>query len=185
MTKTKRAADPRPRRTIGALQRALVELTQTGPPSTIDITELCRVAGVHRTTFYKHFTDVSELAGTVVEDLLDHIDSAPAPGSYRTWLGELLEHVAERRAVYAPVLGRDGDPAVVRRVCDRLVHRTAQLLGDGDPCPHRDEAFCRTLAFAAYGLIEAVIADENLDGPASVDATVARLPGALRREDAA
>lgn len=185
MTKPKRAADPRPRRTIGALQRALVELTQAGPPSAIDVTALCRVAGVHRTTFYKHFSDVSELAGTVVEDLLEHIASAPATGGYRAWLDELLEHVAERRAVYAPVLGRNGDPAVVRRVCDRLVHRTSQLLGDGDPCPHRDEAFCRTLAFGAYGLIEAVIADENLDGLASLDATAARLPAALRREDAA
>ncbi len=181
-----RASDPRARRTIAALQQGLLTLCATMSASEIDVSELCRAAGVHRTTFYKHFTAVSEVAETLVADLLDRIDAAPvdAERGYRAWLDGVLAQVARRRGTYSHFLGTDGDPAVVRNVCDRLVRRTAEVVTTSDD-KGRDDAFVHTLAFASYGLIEAVIANEELDIATSVDSLVGRLPAALDPESAA
>ncbi|KAE8764831.1 TetR/AcrR family transcriptional regulator [Georgenia thermotolerans] len=181
-----RASDPRARRTVAALQQALLTLCATTSPSEIDVSKLCRAAGVHRTTFYKHFTAVSEVAETIVADLLERIDSTPLDPEhgYRAWLDELLAQVARRRGTYSHFLGSDGDPAVVRNVCDRLVRRTAEVVPPSED-PGSADVLVHTLAFASYGLIEAVIANEDLDVAASVDAFVGGLPTTLRQQSAA
>ncbi len=178
--------DPRTERTIAALQQALTDLAQTTSPADIDVSTLCRTAGVHRTTFYKHFTTVSEVAETIVADLLDRIASTPMDPEhgYRAWLDELLAQVARRRGTYSHFLGSDGDPAVVRNVCDRLVRRTAEVVPPSED-PGSADVLAHTLAFASYGLIEAVIANEDLDVSASVDAFVGGLPTTLRQQSAA
>ena len=73
--------DPRARRTLDALQVALGKHMRTQQLSQISVSEICRTAGVHRTTFYKHFESVADLAGLAVTDLIDRITTfAPEDG---------------------------------------------------------------------------------------------------------
>src|SRR5699024_8273603 len=67
------STDPRTRRTLALLERAMDQLLRTQSISQINVSELCRVSGIHRTTFYKHFSSVAEFAtytfSTLIEDL--------------------------------------------------------------------------------------------------------------------
>ncbi len=167
-----------------------MDMAEEMPPADIDVSALCRRAGVHRTTFYKHFDSVAELAETLVADLLTRIAAPAAPGTddmeeYAGWLTALVSHVVERRHVYAAFLGPDGDPAVVRAVCDRLIRqaektaaRAARQLAapEGATVDVDVKTAARVLGFGAYGLLESVLVEEDLDVPATVNAFIAGGP---------
>jgi len=62
--------DPRTRRTVTALRTALRESLATRPLDDISVSELCRVAGVRRTTFYTHHESVGDLlTAMLIEEL--------------------------------------------------------------------------------------------------------------------
>ncbi|MFH5821475.1 TetR/AcrR family transcriptional regulator [Georgenia sp. AZ-5] len=186
MNKTTRASDPRARRTIAALQQALIDLAGTTPPHEVDVVELCRTAGLHRTTFYKHFTSVSELAATVIADLLERIEcpSRLEEHGYGAWLSGVLDEAAQHRDTYNRFLGSGGDPVLTRAVAEQLLRSTEEALAAATrqgSAPAQERAVARMLAYAAYGLIETVIEDDGVDVDRSVDALVRQLPGSLRR----
>ena len=179
-----RPRDPRSQRTVSSLQRALASLARTTSPAHIDVTSLCRAAGVHRTTFYKHFDTVSGLALSLLTDLLERVDPLePADVGYAAWLKAMLGRVAENRQTYRYLLTASGDPALMRTVCDLLTARAQEAVAAATAeghVPEMDErALGLTLGFGSYGLIEAVLADETLDIPGSVDALLANFPAPL------
>lgn len=53
--------DLRQRKTRRQLVQALVDLMEERPFAELSVTDICRRAMVHRTTFYAHFTDKQEL----------------------------------------------------------------------------------------------------------------------------
>lgn len=63
--------DPREIRTKAALSKALRTLIKQNPLATIDVVELCREAGIHRTTFYGHYASIDELAVDVFAAEID------------------------------------------------------------------------------------------------------------------
>ncbi|WP_152230437.1 hypothetical protein [Georgenia ruanii] len=173
-----RPRDPRSQRTVSSLQRALASLARTTSPAHIDVTSLCRAAGVHRTTFYKHFDTVSGLALSLLTDLLEGAD--PPDVGYAAWLKATLARVAENRQTYRYLLTASGDPVLMRTVCNLLTARAQEAVAAATAeghVPRMDErALGLALGFASYGLIEAVIADETLDVAGSVDALLASFP---------
>ncbi|WP_448073256.1 hypothetical protein [Georgenia yuyongxinii] len=177
--------DPRTQRTLDALQRGLRELMPTASPADIDVSALCRAAGVHRTTFYKHFDTVSDLAATLLTDLLGTVScsSSRSHHGFAGWLTRLLEHVSADRATYRHLLTDGGDPALSRLMCTELT-RTVQravtaAVARGADVGMDERAFAMAVSFGTYGLVEAVLADEHLDIPATVEGFVAMLPGTL------
>lgn len=179
-----RPRDPRSQRTVSSLQGALASLARTTSPARIDVTSLCRAAGVHRTTFYKHFDTVSGLALSLLTDLLERVDPLePADVGYAAWLKAMLERVAENRQTYRYLLTASGDPALMRTVCDLLTARAQEAVtaatADGHVSEMDERALGLALGFGSYGLIEAVIADETLDIARSVDALLANFPAPL------
>jgi len=63
--------DPRARRTVAALRAALREVLATTPLDDLSVSELCRVAGVRRTTFYTHHHSVGELLATMLVERME------------------------------------------------------------------------------------------------------------------
>jgi len=63
--------DPRTRRTVAALRAALRESLADRPLDAISVSELCRVAGVRRTTFYTHHDSVGELLSAMLVEEID------------------------------------------------------------------------------------------------------------------
>ncbi len=128
--------DPRTRRTVALLGRAMNSLLETHSISEINVSELCRVAGIHRTTFYKHFSSVAEFAAYTFARLIDDLagvsedglpDSADeVPEQYRQALSRMLDHIAEQRTAYRRLFASGGDHHFQRIVADVLAERAVE-----------------------------------------------------------
>ncbi len=63
--------DPRTRRTVASLRAALRESLAVRALDDVSVSELCRTAGVRRTTFYTHHSGVGELLSTMLVEELE------------------------------------------------------------------------------------------------------------------
>ncbi|WP_110851772.1 TetR/AcrR family transcriptional regulator [Georgenia satyanarayanai] len=133
MTLHESHTDPRTRRTLALLERAMTTLLEDQSISEINVSELCRVAGIHRTTFYKHFSSVAEFAAHMFSALIDELASVDvanlpdeldqATEAYRAALAGMLDHVAGNRPAYRRLFATDGDHQFQRIVADALAER--------------------------------------------------------------
>jgi AcrR family transcriptional regulator len=172
--------DPRTRRTRAALGRAMAQMVVEAPLAQVSVAALCRAAGVHRTTFYKHFSTVTELAGAVLGDLFERIDALRADSDKMAWIEDLLDHAASRRPAYAALIGPDGDPSLSRAVTDRLVAAAGRTLVPAESeglLGTETTTVARMMGFASYGALEAVLlgADPQITARAFVDGLPAPL----------
>ncbi|MEV7141136.1 TetR/AcrR family transcriptional regulator [Streptomyces tauricus] len=125
-----RSMDPRTRRSRSALEAALRELIAERDLSQISVSDITKRAGVNRSTFYEHYTDVHDLAAAACTTVFDELVAASptvvpplnAEGSPTVdLLPELFAHVAEHAPLYRALLGDDGSA----RVINHLLHRMA------------------------------------------------------------
>lgn len=65
-----KTSDQRVRLTKMLLRRALTELLKQKPVQSISVKELCEKAGIHRGTFYAHYTDIFDLLAQVEEEMM-------------------------------------------------------------------------------------------------------------------
>ena len=56
-----------------ALKAAFLRLFQTKEPEDVTVIELCREAGVHRSTFYAHYKFMDQLIQEVLQDSVAHM----------------------------------------------------------------------------------------------------------------
>lgn len=190
--------DPRARRTLEALQVALGKHMRTQQLSQISVSEICRTAGVHRTTFYKHFESVADLAGLAVTDLIDRITTFdPEDGetdehgrprtarSYADWLAALVEHVGRRRETYRSILGPKGDPGLQRALSEHLVAK-ARLALESAAASEEDLAMDITaasliLGHGSFGAIVAMVTSDGLYAADTAEMYFSAMPESWRR----
>lgn len=167
MTNAGLGTDPRSRRTVEKLEQALREMLATEPLSEITVSGLCRRAGVHRTTFYKHFSVVRELAARVVHDVLRLDALGPAWGErhHRSWLTALLVLARSERPTLLGLIGPDGDAALARTVTNQIVARTERDLVEasahGARMPVDPPAAAHVLGQAYFGAVMAVLTTDT------------------------
>lgn len=136
---TRIAADPRASRTLTLLTDALLRLVREGGFDQISVSELCREAGVHRTTFYGHYASVEAFAGDVFTRVIDQIatvspDLVDAQGPddlavlYRDTLAELLRHIASLRYTYQRVVASPIGPSFRTALAQALRRRVQAML---------------------------------------------------------
>lgn len=121
--------DPRTRRSRAALEAALRELIVERDLPRISISEVTKRAGVNRSTFYEHYTDLAELADCACTALFDEL-VATAPLSDRGLtadggvvpnpLPRLFAHIAENGHLYRTLLGADGSARVINHLLERI-----------------------------------------------------------------
>lgn len=71
--------DHRTRLTNSLIRQAFTELLQRKPIQRITVKELCGKAGVNRSTFYAHYTDIYDLLAKLEEDMVADFQRALAP----------------------------------------------------------------------------------------------------------
>lgn len=71
--------DQRIRLTHMLLRKALTELLQQKPLQSITVKELCAAAGLNRSTFYAHYTDLNDLLGQMETEMMDTFRAALHP----------------------------------------------------------------------------------------------------------
>ncbi len=128
------AGDPRTLRTVGLLRAALRDSLAQHPLDDVSVSELCRVAGVQRTSFYTHFTSVSELLTEMLTDEVDAPLGLPDTGGlsiaevaaeFQDTLVAAFEVVARDRVLFRSAFESGADS--LRRSLTALVERRLHL----------------------------------------------------------
>lgn len=184
--------ESRARRSVTALQGALTRVLQEHRLSEINVAQLCREAGIHRTTFYGHFSSIEQLARATYADTLNELMDVPEPAehaqdadlkaAYEENLRKMLRHVAADRRAYRRLLGPDGDASLVamilevtrRRARDSAAEWRRRGHGEGID-PDLEGAF---IGSALYGALEYFMEHEDADLDDTVAAVVRLLPAA-------
>lgn len=117
-TKPKRE-DARIRSTKGRVQEIFLQHLREKPASRISVTQICKEAGINRTTFYKHYLDVFDLLDKTERELQTSFREAvgriQVTGVVQT-LTEILQILQQNMARYWPLFGPNGDPALAGRL---------------------------------------------------------------------
>lgn len=137
--------DPRGQRSRAALHAAVLRLLQTRPLADVTVSALCREAGLHRTTFYKHYASLEAAAASALSGLCAELVAdqelasaathalegiARAQGRYR--LLATPELAAQVRAAFAESLGPDLDRATAQLLAGALAGLVASRLAGAD-----------------------------------------------------
>ncbi len=137
-------SDPRIQRSRSALEAALRELIADRDLPQISISDVTKRAGINRSTFYEHYTDLQDLAASACTTVFDELVAAataadkPAtpvghPGSNS--LPILFAHVAEHAPLYRSLLGPDGSARVINHLLQRLAATTQLRRGATETTP--------------------------------------------------
>lgn len=106
-----------------ALAEAMRELLETRSFSSVSVSELCRICGINRKSFYYYFKDKYDLVCRIFEDECIRLRRA-APGDELQFLYALCRYLDDNRRFYAKVLRIGGQnsfrtyfgDAVARRI---------------------------------------------------------------------
>lgn len=187
---TRTGVDPRTKRTLAKLEEALTSLLRTKSLGEISVSELCRTARIHRTTFYKHFSSAGEFASSMLSGWIDALtledhDDLPSTvpdlvAAYENALRRMFEHIAENRDVYRRMLASDGDFDFQRKLVDLLGARATdahrRFAERGRPVPV-DEATAAQMVGAACAAARWVwAAQEGTDAAARSREVTEALP---------
>lgn len=133
---TDRARDPRSARTVAALQEALRGLVRDRPLDAISVSELCRAAGVRRTTYYTHFDGVADqLTAMLVEPVTRAMSiegpSADMPSTASAFHDSVLvalRLIAADRPTYRAAFGSAVSASFRRELASALADRVVAAL---------------------------------------------------------
>lgn len=188
MKQTPRAPDPRPARTRATILRAVETLIATD--LTVSISAVVETAGITRSTFYLQFSDIDDLALTVLTNEFRAIgiyDIAQRREAFsderqiaRAAANKLVEHIDRRRQFYRSSL----EWRVTSRVRDTLaaafadqISASIAVMGDRVPPAHRDGFTARYIGGGAMALITAWMQDdEPLPAPEMATRLLAAMP---------
>jgi len=112
--------DPRIVRTRTLMRNALMELIADRGFSSLTIQDVTRQAGLHRTTFYLHYTGLHELLEDCTKTLFSEVRSeifkvwdmqqVQDPAVLEPIVENVLHHLEKHGAFYRTLLGKQGDP---------------------------------------------------------------------------
>ena len=110
--------DPRVIRTRALLRQALMELIAERGVTSLTIQDVTDRAGLHRTTFYLHYTGLHELlddcALTLFSEIREEIYKGRGLERNPTALEQVVEnvfrHIQTHATLYRAILGKQGDP---------------------------------------------------------------------------
>lgn len=176
------SGDPRTARTRGRLREALLAACEEQPLDRVSVSEIVRLAGVGRATFYLHYDDLRALAvDACAETVRQAVDALhawegapPGPDAPPAELAGLLGAVRDRAEVYRSLLGAGGGGPLGELLHEELRARSLAELRHRRPTATGAEV----IAGAVAGLFAGVLADW-VHG--RIEATPAQLAGSVWR----
>jgi AcrR family transcriptional regulator len=138
--------DPRVQRSRAALEAALLELVSDRDLAQVSISDVTKHAGVNRSTFYEHYTDMHDLAESACTAIFDELVAATpvftlqsASDHPQHQLPELFAHIAEHPPLYRMFLGPDGSARVINHLLQRIIVAAHVGLVAKGPATHADD----------------------------------------------
>lgn len=154
--------DLRVQRTLEQIRDAFMTLLLEKPFDQISVSELAQRARINRATFYRHYTDIHDLAARLTDLLfadtaVAHFDDQGGDSSAADWQ-ILFDHVAQYAPFYRAMIGPGGIPGFRERVETAVAQQMASLLpafGFDSANTHMPHALVvRYMATAQVGFIQ-------------------------------
>lgn len=104
------------------LQNAFLMLLKTVPLHAISIRELCKEAGINRTTFYNHYGSQYDLLADISQRFLDSIAERLENADFsdresvHQRVATVLEYIAENRELSILLINNNIDPSFAERI---------------------------------------------------------------------
>ncbi len=113
--------DIRVQKTKERLKSALLSLMQEKSIDRITISEICRISGINRNTFYQHYTDIrdllSEIEGEFMESIFSSITiSDESINSVKEIMRLILETIRDNKDVCMLLFSDNGDKNFLRNI---------------------------------------------------------------------
>ena len=106
------ATDARVRYTKMIIKKTLIDLIKTKPIRKISVKEICDIAQINRSTFYKHYGNVDDLVGKIEKELINElkksINQSKNKDTKKTLI-EMLEVMKSEIDLYCALLSENGD----------------------------------------------------------------------------
>ena len=117
------------------IKNALLELLEQQELTNITVTAVCDTADIHRSTFYKYYTDTADLLKEIEQDFLDQIPK-PLPGlSQEQLLKEttaFFDYVKENEKAFRVLFGRSTSNSFTARLVEVLCSGYIPVPDDND-----------------------------------------------------
>ena len=121
------------------LYDSLITLIQNKRFEDIKVTDICELAEVHRTTFYKHFNNKSELLVYVInklsENFMAQVDEHKydsLENFYKVIIGAYLQHVFTNKDLFVKILKYNEHGIAMETWYDITVNRFAKRLKENE-----------------------------------------------------
>lgn len=166
------SVDPRVRRTRAALQAALMALLREKDWNEISTSEICRRAGIARSSLYEHFNGKADILDEIFATHLAEVCDVGGPGDPLCTLDWLVDHVGEAPGFLAGAMaGRRGDTLLPRFRAALTERLDAELRARGVLEP------AATAAFVIGGALAYLSAAPSADPREAVQRLAARVIG--------
>ena len=124
-----KSTDPRIERTLARIRQAFLTLLETQPFDQITVSVVSARAGINRATFYRHYTDIYDLAQQIT-DGIDPIALLQQEDETDLFVGvkALFDHAAEYAVFYRAMMQPGGIPGFRVRMEEMVAAQLTALL---------------------------------------------------------
>lgn len=112
--------DARLRYTLNMIRQSLLSLLKEKSIEKITVREICQLAGINRTTFYRHYENQYDLLATLQDEMFEEIQTQilsqqPEPDELILLMFQLVYRNKEDWLV---LMGENADPRISNRISD-------------------------------------------------------------------
>jgi AcrR family transcriptional regulator len=158
--------DARILHTNAALKRAILQLAQDRPVSTVTVADVTRVAEINRATFYSHAVSPGSLLAAVLTPELDAIreedaalrrapDADPAAVT-RKGINAVVDHIIAHRDIYRQALPDPNDGSLHGLLVEHFSVSALQHITALPPASRPDLLQDVAAGFVAHGFVGAI-----------------------------
>jgi AcrR family transcriptional regulator len=137
------------------LKKAFIKLLESKKVAQITVGEICKEAGVNRTTFYSHYANVEELYSALEVDLHQFMESTLLPPSIPSTdddvikiVCSVLSLVKEHKNIHLNYIDKLFELDYVIELCEEVKSRYMPLILQGENLSEKQQehifVFCKT-----------------------------------------
>ncbi|MGM9594545.1 MAG: TetR/AcrR family transcriptional regulator [Candidatus Onthomonas sp.] len=134
---------------VTAIKQAFLELAQQKPCRKISVIELCKKAGVNRTTFYAHFADLYDVVAALESDFFQKVTSEVLPAgdnagvlASRDTMLRILRCIKEHEQLYRIYLPYLSETRITRELTGYVRERYVIEASADSPNGRQEQAYC-------------------------------------------
>lgn len=166
--------DQRVRLSKQLLRNALILLLEEKSIHKISVREICEVADINRTTFYKYYKNQYELLEDIENILVDELAEKIAARGEKHLL-HILETINDNAKIYRLFMNNMTDPNFIQRVFDlSIIHKEIAEATESISEEYSEYAY-EFLTWGGYSVVRRWLNKEKRESPEEITEYINRL----------